>query len=161
MTKDKKVSETAREEAQFEKTRRIQRRAARLQEDEVYCRQTATVEFFIKHDENFLDDVENFYADMCPSCGESVDGATEVPDDVDAAHYCQSCESGFEETNSEQKEISGWWAVSTMLAEKLAEVGEVICSGPDCKLWGRTHSGQNMLLDGTFQRISENLEPPE
>ena len=51
------------------------------------------------------------------------------------------------------------WIVSDWLAKKLEKQGEMITHDfMGLTIWGRTCSGQSILLDGVISRICENLE---
>lgn len=56
------------------------------------------------------------------------------------------------------REILEYWFVSPWLAEKLKDKGEVIIEGYDAPIWGRTTSGQHMLLDSVISHICADLE---
>ena len=50
-----------------------------------------------------------------------------------------------------------WWVVDSWLAGKLLEIGEVIIDNDYGYWWGRTCSGQSIVLDGTFYQLFENM----
>ena len=54
-----------------------------------------------------------------------------------------------------QVEIFEWWAVSDWLAAKLIEVGECVIEGNS--IWGRSTTGQAILLDGVITRICADM----
>lgn len=51
-------------------------------------------------------------------------------------------------------EIFEWWLVSSYLARKLQEQGEVVIDALGCHWWGRTTSGQAIYLDNVIQEIA-------
>jgi hypothetical protein len=59
---------------------------------------------------------------------------------------------GFE---PQPHEIFEWWAVSNWLSIRLAEIGQPILNNAYGQWWGRTCSGQAIILDGTLQKIAE------
>lgn len=61
-----------------------------------------------------------------------------------------------------QREIYEWWLVSGWLADQLREHGEHVPEG-DCvqDVWGRTCSGQAILLDGVIREIAAETWPDE
>lgn len=61
-----------------------------------------------------------------------------------------------EDLEQEQAEIFEWWAVSGWLCEKLAEKGA--CVIKDHNLWGRTTTGQAILLDHVISQICEDMK---
>ena len=54
----------------------------------------------------------------------------------------------------EYQEILEWWLITKWLAEKLESIGEPILETDYGFYWGRTCSGQAIILDGTIQRIT-------
>jgi hypothetical protein len=66
----------------------------------------------------------------------------------------------FEEATeeSEPQEIYEWWAVSSYLFDKLKANGACVVDAGSCYVWGRTTSGQAILLDGVISDICEGME---
>jgi len=62
----------------------------------------------------------------------------------------------FEDEQDRPQEVFEWWIVSNRLIEKLKEKGEVVLE--DRNIWGRTCSGQAILLDSVITDICEDLE---
>jgi hypothetical protein len=60
--------------------------------------------------------------------------------------------------NAEPAEVYEWWAVTKWLAEKLEEIGEPVLSNSYGHWWGRTCTGQAMIMDGTLQRVAAAIE---
>jgi len=60
--------------------------------------------------------------------------------------------------NADPAEIYEWWAVTEYLAEKLEEIGEPVLSNSYGHWWGRTCTGQAMIMDGTLQRVAAAIE---
>lgn len=60
--------------------------------------------------------------------------------------------------DSEAQEIFEWWSVTSWLAEKLLELGETVLVNDYGQWWGRTCTGQNIILDGTFQKLALKLQ---
>lgn len=54
----------------------------------------------------------------------------------------------------EFQEIYEWWAITGWLAEQLVSAGEPILKNDYGYWWGRTCTGQAIILDGTFQKIA-------
>lgn len=63
----------------------------------------------------------------------------------------------IENAESEAQEIFEWWAVTNWLMEKLKEKGQPVIDAYPC-LWGRTTTGQAILLDGVISDICADLE---
>lgn len=54
----------------------------------------------------------------------------------------------------ETKEIFEWWSVTAWLGEKLNDMGEAVLKNDYGYWWGRTCTGQAIILDGTIQKIA-------
>lgn len=55
-------------------------------------------------------------------------------------------------------EIYEWWAISEWLADELRDIHEPILSNEYGIWWGRTCTGQAIILDGTIQQIVERID---
>ncbi|HEY9361626.1 MAG TPA: hypothetical protein VIQ00_00090, partial [Chitinophagaceae bacterium] len=64
----------------------------------------------------------------------------------------------LENLESEPQEVYEWWAVSRYLYDKLEEKGHVVCYCGSCYVWGRTTTGQAILLDGVISEICSDME---
>ncbi|MFW6224790.1 MAG: hypothetical protein ACOC4B_00815 [Bacteroidota bacterium] len=64
--------------------------------------------------------------------------------------------SELEGLEEEPQEILEWWVCSPWLIDKLKEKGEPVIEHEN--LWGRTTSGQAILLDAVISEICEDLE---
>ena len=62
----------------------------------------------------------------------------------------------FEAIESEPQEVFEWWLVSSWLCEKLAERGEPVIKEEN--IWGRTTTGQAILLDHVITEICAGME---
>ena len=72
------------------------------------------------------------------------------------SNFTPSQEEGYEE---QYPEILEYWAVSSYLADKLEEKGECIAKDfLDFNVWGRTCSGQAILLDYVISDIAYDME---
>jgi len=60
--------------------------------------------------------------------------------------------------NAEPAEIFEWWAVTDWLADKLDSIGEPVLSNSYGRWWGRTCSGQSLIMDGTLQLIAKGID---
>lgn len=72
----------------------------------------------------------------------------------------QKAKEDFEEATeeSEPAEIFEWWAVSSFLFEQLRDNGYCVVDAGSCHIWGRTTTGQAILLDGVITRICAEME---
>lgn len=64
----------------------------------------------------------------------------------------------LEELESEPQEIFEWWIVTDHLYDKLKEKGEPVIEWQNLSIWGRTTTGQAILLDGVISDICEEME---
>lgn len=60
--------------------------------------------------------------------------------------------------NNEIKDIFEWWAVSEQLADLLRHHHQPVLSNEFGVWWGRTCTGQSIILDGTIQKIVGKIE---
>jgi len=67
-------------------------------------------------------------------------------EDVRNAYECYAGEY-------EAKEIFEWWIISEHLAEKLKDLGEPILENDYGTWWGRTCTGQAIMLDSVIRKI--------
>jgi len=118
------------------------------------------------------DEWENIYVTRCQECGEIVDEWKEV-DENDIEHLeediadeyldygvkCPHCGAIHEEEpEPETQEILEYWIVSPWLGEKLKDKGEPVLERWGGWIWGRTCSGQAILLDNVISEICYDLE---
>lgn len=131
-------------------------------EREVYSNVNLMVEYILNksyedHDAPFThEDIENYYLPKCGECGD-FNSITELEsEDGEVIYECSSCNERFEEEpDTEPQEIYEWWIVSDWLASELEQKGEPIIEHEN--LWGRTTTGQAILLDGVINSICEEL----
>jgi hypothetical protein len=84
---------------------------------------------------------------------------TDEPSDKDKVYEAIRDEiAELENLESEPQEVFEWWAVSEYLYRKLKESGEVVCDCGSCYVWGRTTTGQAILLDGVISEICGEME---
>ena len=69
----------------------------------------------------------------------------------------EDIENIYDDQTDSYKEVYEWWFVSKMLYEYLREKGEVVCNFDGGFLWGRTSTGQAILLDEVISEICECL----
>jgi len=118
------------------------------------------------------DEWENIYVTRCPECEKIVDEWKEV-DENDVEHFeedlaneyldygvkCLHCGAIHEEEpETERQEIYEYWIVSPWLGEKLMAKGEPVLKRWDGWIWGRTCTGQAILLDGVISEICYEME---
>lgn len=133
-------------------------RTEQIIERDIYVRQNHYIELLMKNDESFFDELKNYYTNKCHVCGETgLDGLESNDDDEYECPHCEEKFEGLDDLDSEAKEVYEWYAVSKWLAEKLEQIGEVVYETPDSHIWGRTCTGQPIVLDGTIQRVVQSF----
>lgn len=145
-----------------ETERRAQELGQRLVERHVLLRQNAAVEAYKARESRdgilypFLEEVENYWQDKCPKCGETLPHESyAAPEGSEYCYGCPHCAHEFDDADSETAEVYEWWAVTEWLADRLREQGEVLYESGDAWIWGRQTTGQAILLDGVVQTIAQ------
>ncbi|KKL18594.1 hypothetical protein LCGC14_2473960 [marine sediment metagenome] len=59
--------------------------------------------------------------------------------------------------HAEATEVYEWWPVSSWLCEELREIGEPVIDNNYGYWWGRTCTGQPIMMDGTLQDIAKKI----
>ena len=120
------------------------------------------------------DEWENLYIAYCPECGEAVKDWDEVNEDdveyikiisdeiangyMDYGVKCPHCDALYaEEPEAEPQEIYEYWIVSSWLGEKLRNKGEPVLERSGGWIWGRTCTGQAILLDSVISSICYDM----
>lgn len=145
---------------------------------EVYTCISDFAEYLFSHDGDKYadwDEWENLFVAHCPECGEAVDEWEEV-DETDVEYIkiisdeiangymdhgvkCPHCDALYaEEPEAEPQEIYEYWIVSSWLGEKLREKGEPVLARGGGWIWGRTCTGQAILLDHVISEICYDME---
>lgn len=70
----------------------------------------------------------------------------------------QEAKEEFEALDQEGQEIFEWWMVTNWLGEKLKEKGKAVVSDGLNTYWGRTTTGQAILLDHVISEICSEME---
>ncbi|REK39222.1 MAG: hypothetical protein DWQ46_18220 [Planctomycetota bacterium] len=59
--------------------------------------------------------------------------------------------------SAEPQEVFEWWPVSQFLCEELRAIGQPVIDNGYGLWWGRTCTGQTILMDGTLQAIARKM----
>lgn len=114
------------------------------------------------------EEIENLFEYNCPECGNTLKECT--PEELEklelneGAVICSSCGNTFGESclgseiESEPQQIFEWWIVTEYLYRKLKEKGEPVLEWGNNYYWGRTCTGQVILLDSVISDICEEME---
>jgi len=78
-------------------------------------------------------------------------------EDIENLYYTEEDAEEFEVEEGEEKEVYEWWIVSSLLGRKLREREEVIIKNGNNWYWGRSCTGQAILLDSVISSICEEL----
>lgn len=100
------------------------------------------------------DNIDNLYPDPsdwdAEQCYEALADhgiGAEEDDDIDELRQLVT-------DHAEPAEIFEWWAVTEWLAEELRAIGQPVLDNAYGYWWGRTCTGQGILMDGTLQAIA-------
>ena len=101
------------------------------------------------------DEWENLYITRCPECGEPVNEWEEGEEEGYKCPFCGAIHE--EEPEPEQQEIYEYWIVTPWLGEKLMDKGEPVLKRSGGWIWGRTCTGQAILLDSVISSICYDM----
>lgn len=97
------------------------------------------------------------------TCGKA-DGTLEIPDpdaledDSPRGWLNEAREACQEHAQDNPAEVYEWWRVSSWLCDQLHAIGEVTIDNGYGHWWGRTCTGQGLLMDGTIQKVAAQFE---
>jgi len=124
---------------------------------EVIKNASPLIEDLLQIEKISYDDIENYYVATCPECGEIEADSDRADEKVNDMYHCAYCKAEFDEWESEPQEIYEWWFVTSMLYEDLRGRGEPVIDSDYGYLWGRTCTGQAILLDNVIGSIAEDM----
>lgn len=132
---------------------------------EVITCQSSLVDELLSKDVFSYDQIDNLYVYECPECGqkqgECFDSQAKDENAFDTEHTYKCYECGKEfETEPEQstEEVLEWWLCTDWFTDKLRARGEPILSTVHGDWWGRTCSGQAIMMDGVIADIYKALQ---
>jgi len=64
----------------------------------------------------------------------------------------------YDEETEEYQEVYEYWIVSEWLAERLKQAGEPVIKSDFGTWWGRTSTGQSIILDSVIEKIYRDLQ---
>ncbi len=125
----------------------------------VFTCQSSLIDDLLKRDIFNYEDVENFYEYRCPECGGNMAEVSEADtDDIEIIWKCENCKhKQEEEPEQEAQEIYEWWLCSNWLISQLRKHGEPILTNDFGEWWGRTCTGQAILLDSVIEEIYDEI----
>lgn len=80
-----------------------------------------------------------------------------IEDDSTAQDYGFDSLEAMQEAGEDRQEIYEWWLVSEWLYQQLRKAGEPVINSDYGYLWGRTCTGQAILLDSVIENIYDSL----
>ncbi len=119
---------------------------------EVYLCQSSLVGHLFEKEVFSYDEIENMYL----SDEQILDYAGEVNKDSTEEER-QDVIQNWRDDGQDMQEVFEWWVVSDWLVEKLKNAGEPILENDYGTWWGRTCTGQAILLDSIIENIYDNL----
>ncbi len=146
---------------------KIERLAEMYRDRDVLACQSALVDDLINANvEGFsLEEAENLYPNVsewnAEQCREWLDehGHEQPARDEDESDsprgYLTQLRDAVRD-NAEAAEVFEWWLVTDWLCRQLKATGEVILDNGYGSWWGRTCTGQGLIMDGMLQRIAAN-----
>lgn len=135
---------------------------------EVLSCQTYLVNHLLEKEIFNYDEIVNFYEYKCKECGGTLtqldtNQCTEL--EIEYGSYrCDTCSMTYREScidneiEQEPQEIYEWWLCSEWLLEKLEEQGEPIIRTDYGDWWGRTTTGQAIVLDYVIEVIWKEVQ---
>ena len=142
-------------------------------EREVLSCQSMLVDMLLQQEvEGFsYDDIENIYIDNSEEIEELEEKRDNIQEQIDELEeqdqdtselerQLEEMENQIEELEEEQEEpqeIYEWWLVTGWFTDKLREHNEPILDNDYGIWWGRTCTGQAILLDGVISDICEEM----
>ena len=133
------------EQANSSKNQEIKRRFI---EREVLTCQSHLVEELLNNGIFQLEEIENFYKDN----SEEIE---ELEEKIDQLEFLKE---ELEEEQENPQDIFEWWLITPWFSNKLKEQGEPILDNDYGVWWGRTCTGQAILLDSVISQICYNME---
>lgn len=120
--------------------------------------QSSLVDMLLEKEIFSWDDIKNKDGYVCPECGhnEADESAFETEDAN--VYLCPYCKKTFEDApENEPQEPLEWWTCSSWLMDKLEAYGEPVLRTDYGDWYGRTCSGQSMILDSVIENIYMHL----
>lgn len=137
---------------------KVEELAETYQQNMIFCCDSCLVDDLLKEGrEGFnYDDIENLYTNPDAMDLDEIkdflnDRNIEFADDAEEYEL-----KGLVRANAEPAEIYEWYRVDGWLAKQLAKVGECVLDNDYGTWWGRCATGQQLIMDGTLQKVAEN-----
>ena len=130
-----------------------QRRAVENRIHGTVVLQSALVDMLLTHEEisSFgYEDIENLDRPVCLVCREPVT----IAQTKTATCDCCGWTGNLDDCELEYQQIMEWWLITdTWEIEQLQKAGEPVLDNDYGSWWGRTCTGQSIVLDPTFWEI--------
>jgi len=136
----------------------VEELAEKYQENMIFCCDSCLVDDLLKEGrEGFTyDEIENLYTNPDKM---DLDEMKEFLNDRSIEFDADAEQDDLAELvryNSEAAEIYEWYRVDGWLAKELSDIGECILDNDSGTWWGRTCTGQQLIMDGTLQKVASN-----
>jgi hypothetical protein len=102
-------------------------------------------------DHTYEDDEGEEASTTCEDCGG--DGEVQDPDAEEDTGYLRRLQAACNDA-AEVREVFEWWRVSAWLGDELDSIGEVMLINQYGSWWGRTCTGQALIMDGVLQQVA-------
>lgn len=145
---------------------RVEDLAGRLLREDILCCDSSLVSVLLQSAGDMFswDDVENLYSDsaewtaeQCIEwCGDHGEDLPEEDLDEDKDYRLEALRETVRD-NAEPAEVYEWWRVTKWLMEELRAIGEPVLDNEYGEWWGRTCTGQGIMLDGTLQAVAARI----
>ena len=128
--------------------------------NEILANQSALIEMLNGKGIFESEQLENGEYLPCPNCNYELHPSNDYK-----KYYCRDCETWLtgkeaQDIESEYKEIFEWYLVTDFLAEKLDKLNEPMLKTDYGTWWGRTCTGQAIILDSVIETIYLSLAYP-
>ena len=123
----------------------------RFVEREILMNMNYWVDDYQNNNECWFDEFENLYKHKVESSG-TCKHCEDKRADLNYDGYCADC------ADWETQEILEYWAVTEFMYKALKERGDPVAEINNTYIWGRTCSGQSILLDSVISDICESME---
>jgi len=145
---------------------RIDAIAKRIQRDDILCCDSALVEALLRADfegfdagelENLMPDPSDWDADDCKEwLEEHGHDVPERDEDTDDDNWREELQDGVNEL-AECAEVYEWYRITGWLCSHLRDLGRVVIDNDYGYWWGRTCTGQALIMDGVLQEVAAQI----
>ncbi len=151
----------------------IEEMAQGYQEQAVLCCDSALVDALLQQGDEMsgsenvataftYSEIKNLYPNPfswdAEECKDWLEENREVPDDSEDYDE-DDWRNAVTESAPDPVEIYEWWRIDSFLCDQLQAIGEPVIDNDYGEWWGRTCTGQGMIMDGTLQKVAAQFAP--